>query len=75
MTYTAATMEEMTELAANRPGLIKAMWCGDVACENRLKEEAGVTSRCMPFEQETISDRCICCGRPAKAMVVWGKAY
>ena len=75
MTYTAATMEEMTELAANRPGLIKAMWCGDVACENRLKEEAGVTSRCMPFEQETVSDCCICCGRPAKAMVVWGKAY
>ena len=75
MTYSATSMEELTELAATRPGLIKAMWCGDVACENRLKEEAGVTSRCMPFAQETLADTCVCCGRPAKAMVVWGKAY
>lgn len=75
MTYSATSMEELTELAATHPGLIKAMWCGDVACENRLKEEAGVTSRCMPFEQETLADTCVCCGRPAKSMVVWGKAY
>ncbi len=75
MTYSATSMEELMELAATHPGLIKAMWCGDVACENRLKEEAGVTSRCMPFEQETLADTCVCCGRPAKSMVVWGKAY
>ena len=75
MTYSAVSMEELTELAATRPGLIKAMWCGDVACENRLKEEAGITSRCMPFERETLADTCVCCGRPAKSMVVWGKAY
>ncbi len=75
MTYSATSLQELTELAATRPGLIKAMWCGDVTCENRLKEEAGVTSRCMPFEQETLADTCVCCGRPAKAMVVWGKAY
>ena len=51
------------------------MWCGDEACELRLKEEAGVTSRCMPFEQESLGDTCVCCGKPAKHMVVWGKAY
>ena len=51
------------------------MWCGDEACELKLKEEAGVTSRCMPDEQEQISDVCVCCGKPAKTMVLWCKAY
>ena len=75
MTYTATTLDELCALADERPGLIKAMWCGDEACELQLKEQAGVTSRCMPFEQEEISDTCVCCGKKAKKMVVWGKAY
>ena len=74
-TYVATNMEEMVEIAANKPGFIKAMWCGDVACEEALKEKAGVSSRCMPFEQEHLSDTCVCCGKPAKTMVYWGKAY
>ena len=75
MTFTATNMEEMKDVADNKPGLIKAMWCGDLECEMKLKEDAGVTSRCMPFEQEHIADTCVCCGKPAKTMVVWGKAY
>lgn len=75
MTYSAVTMDEMKQVADEKPGLIKAMWCGDVECEMKLKEEAGVTSRCMPFEQEHLADTCVCCGKPAKTMVVWGKAY
>ena len=75
MTYAAADMDEMKNLADNKPGFIKAMWCGDLECEMALKEQAGVTSRCMPFEQEHIADTCVCCGKPAKHMVVWGKAY
>ena len=51
------------------------MWCGERECEDKLKEDAGITSRCMPLEQETISDVCVCCGKPAKKMVYWGKAY
>ena len=50
----------------------------DVVCENKLdkiKEELAVTSRCMPFEQETLADTCVCCGKPAKKMVYWGRAY
>ena len=74
-TYSATTLEEFKEIAATKPGFIKAMWCGDQACEDKLKEEAGVSSRCMPFEQEHLSDTCICCGKPAKALVYWGKAY
>lgn len=74
-TYTAKTMEEFEDIAANKPGFIKAMWCQDEACENKIKELTGCTSRCMPFEQEHISDTCVCCGRPAKVMTYWGKAY
>ena len=51
------------------------MWCGELDCEMKLKEEADVTSRCMPFEQEKLSDTCVCCGRAAKKLVYWGKAY
>ncbi len=75
MTYTAASFDELKDIAQTRPGLIKAMWCGDEACEQKLKDEAGVTSRCMPFEQEHLADTCVCCGRHADKMVVWGKAY
>ena len=75
MTYTATTLDELKEIAENKPGFIKAMWCGDQACEEKLKEVAGVSSRCMPFEQEHLADTCVCCGKPAKAMVYWGKAY
>ena len=74
-TFVAKTMEELKEIADTKPGFIKAMWCGDLACEEAIKEKAGLTSRCMPFEQEEITDTCVCCGKKAKSMVYWGKAY
>ncbi len=75
MTYTAKNLDEMKDIADNKPGFIRAMWCGDLACEEKLKEVAGVTSRCMPFEQDKFSDVCVCCGKPADKMLYWGKAY
>lgn len=75
MTYSATTLDEIKEIAASKPGFIKTMWCGSQECEDLLKQEAGITSRCMPFEQEKISDVCPCCGKPAVSMVYWGKAY
>ena len=74
-TYTATTYEEFKDTIENRPGFVKAMWCGDQACEDKIKEDTTATSRCMPFAQEKLSDKCVCCGRPAKTMVYWGKAY
>lgn len=74
-TYVATDYEEFKKIFAEKTGFVKAMWCGDQACEDRIKEELSVTSRCMPFEQESISDKCVCCGKPAKKMVYWGKAY
>ncbi|MBQ2316567.1 MAG: proline--tRNA ligase, partial [Clostridia bacterium] len=75
MTYDALTLDELKEIADNKPGFIRAMWCGDRECEDKLKEVAGVTSRCIPFEQHELSDTCVCCGKKAKAMLYWGKAY
>ncbi len=75
MTYSAVTLENFMDIANNKPGFIKAMWCEDRACEEKLKEIAGVSSRCMPFEQENLSSTCICCGKEAKSLVYWGKAY
>ena len=74
-TWSATTMDEVKALAESNNGYIKTMWCGDVACEEKMKEEAGLSSRCMPFEQEHLSDVCPICGKPAKVMVYWGKAY
>ena len=75
MTFDAKDLAELKDIADNKPGFIKAMWCGDRECEDKLKETAGVTSRCIPFEQEELTDKCVCCGKPAKKMVYWGKAY
>ncbi len=75
MTYTASTLEEIKDIADNKPGFIKTMWCGDRECEDKLKDFAGITSRCIPFEQENLGEVCPCCGKPAKKMIYWGKAY
>ena len=74
-TSQAVTWDEFVETVDNKPGFVKAMWCGDLACEEKIKEVTGATSRCMPFAQEHLSDTCVCCGRPAKKMVYWGRAY
>ncbi|MBQ1285287.1 MAG: proline--tRNA ligase [Lachnospiraceae bacterium] len=74
-TYEAKTYEEFKDIIANKPGFVKAMWCGEEACELKIKDDTTATSRCMPFEQEKIADTCVCCGKPAKTLVYWGKAY
>ncbi len=74
-TYTAASKEEFEKTFEEKTGFVKAMWCGELACEEKIKEDYGVTSRCIPFEQEQVADTCVCCGKPAKKMVYWGKSY
>lgn len=75
-TYSCTTIDEINKsLEENGDGFIKAMWCGEESCEDEVKEKTGVGSRCIPFMQERISDVCVCCGKPAKTMVYWGKAY
>ena len=74
-THVAHDMAEMHAVADGGNGFYKTMWCGSLECELKMKEEIGVTSRCMPLEQEHLGDTCVCCGRPAHRMIIWGKAY
>lgn len=74
-TYDVHDMDEMIKCSEEHNGFVRAMWCGDLECEEKIKEQAGLSSRCMPFEQEEISDTCVCCGKKAKKLVYWGKAY
>ena len=73
--YQANTLEEAKELQQRNGGFIKTMWCGDEACELKMKEAAGMSSRCIPFQQERLGDKCVCCGKPADKMIYWGVAY
>ena len=74
-TYEVTDYEEFKKTIEEKPGFVKAMWCGCQECEDKIKEETQATSRCIPFKKEQLSDRCVCCGKPAKKMVYWGKAY
>lgn len=75
-TSTATTYGEFLDAAENKPGFIKAMWCGEAECEDKIKNDTGgVKSRCIPFFEDKLSDKCVCCGKPAKHMVVWGRQY
>ena len=74
-TYEAKTKDEFEKIFSEKTGFVKAMWCGEQSCEDEIKEKLSVTSRCMPFEQEKIADTCVCCGKSAKKLVYWGKAY
>lgn len=72
---TAYSFEEFEDIIKTKQGFIKAMWCGDRKCEEMVKEKTGATSRCIPFEQEHLADKCFCCGGQAKQMLYWAKAY
>ncbi len=74
-TYTATDFDAFKETVEEKPGFVKAMWCGSRECEDKIKELTGATSRCMPFAQEKLADTCVCCKKPAVKMVYWGKAY
>lgn len=75
MTYTATDLEEFENIMNSHPGFIKAMWCGDVKCEEKIKEIRGTKSRCIPFGDEKVADKCVVCGKEAKDLVIWGIQY
>ena len=74
-TTIAHNMEEFEKNLNENQGYIKAMWCGNTECEDKIHDRTGAKSRCIPFEEEHIDDKCVCCGKPAKHMVIWGRQY
>ncbi len=75
MTYTCTDLEEFKNIINSHPGFIKAMWCGDVKCEEKIKEIRGCKARCIPFNEEKVSDKCVVCGKEASNLVIWGIQY
>lgn len=74
-TKTCATMEEVKALMDQGGGFAQTMWCGEEGCELAMKEQAGVSSRCLPLVQEKVGETCVCCGKPAEKNIYWGVAY
>lgn len=74
-THSVTTLDEFKQTLETESGFIKAMWCGDEACEDEIRDVTGATSRCIPFEQEDVAETCVCCGKKAKELVYWGRAY
>ena len=74
-TTVAKTLEEFEKNINENQGYVKTMWCGDAECEEKIHDLTGAKSRCIPFEQENLGEKCVCCGKPAKTMVVWGRQY
>lgn len=74
-TSIAHNMDEFKQKLDENQGYIKAMWCGDAECEEKIKDLTGAKSRCIPYVEEHIDDKCVCCGRDAKYLVYWGRQY
>ena len=74
-TTEAHTLDEFVKKMTENQGFIRAMWCGSEECENKIKDLTSAKSRCMPFKQEMIDDKCVCCGKPANKLVVWARQY
>ena len=75
LTFEAKNLEEVKNIMNSKPGFIKACWCGDEACELKMKEIKGLKSRCILENEKLISDKCVVCGKQAKELVVWGIQY
>ena len=73
--HVAHSLEDMQTISREQGGFVKSMWCGDTACEEKVKEVAGLSSRCIPFREEQLDTVCPCCGKPAKHMLYWGMQY
>lgn len=74
MIYDAKTYEELTTIANTKPGFIKINWCGNVACEDKIKEDTTLKSRCL-IENEEITGPCVVCGEKAVTRLYIGRQY
>ncbi|MGN1047984.1 MAG: proline--tRNA ligase [Eubacteriales bacterium] len=74
-TYVCHNIDEINKALEGGDGFVKAMWCGSEECEDEVKAKTGIGSRCIPLDEEKLDNVCVCCGKPAKHMVLWARAY
>jgi len=72
---TVKTYEEFKQVLKDKAGFIKASWCGDSKCEQKIKEETGATIRVISTEKKDLSSKCVHCGEKATEVVYFAKAY
>jgi len=72
LTFEAKTLSDIENILNTQPGFIKASWCGNRECEDKIKEIKGCKSRCIVSES---NGKCVCCGKDAKYEVIWGIQY
>lgn len=74
-TYEVKTLDEIKDIMQNTPGFVRTGWCGDLACEEKVKEETGASSRCIPFDENYENKKCAVCGKEAKHELYFGLQY
>lgn len=75
LTFEAHNLNEVKKIMEKTPGFIKACWCGDEECEQKMKEIKGLKSRCIIENEKLIDEKCVVCGKQAKNLIVWGIQY
>jgi prolyl-tRNA synthetase len=75
LTFEAQTIDEAEQIIREHPGFVKAMWCGDSACEEKMKERSGIKSRCIITGEKPVGDNCVVCNKKASNLVIWGIQY
>lgn len=75
MLHFAENFEEMKEISENKPGFIKINWCGNVECEDKIKKDLGLKSRCIPLENHEPTGKCTVCGKEAECQIYFGRQY
>lgn len=56
-------------------GFIKAVWCGNQVCEEKIKEETGADIRVIPFDAENTYGKCIYCSNKGTSMPIFARGY
>lgn len=74
MLYEAHDYDEFKKIAKEKPGFIKINWCGSVECENKIKDDTGLKSRCI-LEEEVPDGNCVVCNKKAINKIYFGKQY
>jgi prolyl-tRNA synthetase len=72
---TVKNYDEFKKTLRKKGGFIRACWCSSSKCEEKIKDETGATIRIVPFEKEKIFSKCVYCGKEAKEVAYFARAY
>ncbi|QEH61500.1 prolyl-tRNA synthetase [Spiroplasma chinense] len=74
-TFTANTLEEYKAVLDKKLGFVLVPFCGEVSCEDDVKEKTQTNSRCIPDGIKQEKSKCFNCGKDSNYKVYFAKAY